>query len=146
VIACTDVTQAAEVIGRPAIVRASASFQTLVASLDTLIVRPKGDVLGHAFLYCLARTEAFVAHTYAQTTGTTVLHLAKDAVPSFQFAYPSRQILEIFERCAWKLLERAPASELEADSVLALRDALLPKLVSGELRVQNAERLVERAL
>src|SRR5207253_1678655 len=33
VIACTDVTQAAEVIGRPAIVRGTAGYRTLVASL-----------------------------------------------------------------------------------------------------------------
>ena len=146
VIACTDVTQAAEVIGRPAIVRASPSFRTLVASLDTLIVRPKSDGVGHAFLYCLARTEAFIAHTYAQTIGTTVLHLARDAVPSFLFACPPRKVVEVFDLLARSLLARIQASDREGDSLAELRDALLPKLLSGELRVPNAERLLERTL
>lgn len=146
VIACTDVTQAADVIGRPAIVRASRAFQTLVASLDTLIVRPKRDGIGHPFLYCLTRTEAFVAHTYAHTTGTTVLHLARDAVPSFEFACAPNAIVDVFDQLARKLFGRIYASELEADSLASLRDALLPRLVSGELRFRDAERFVERVL
>ena len=81
VIACTDVTQAAEVIGRPAIVRGTGGYRRLVASLDTLIVRPLDSRISRAFLYFLGGTEAFVTHTYAHTTGTTVLHLAKRPYP-----------------------------------------------------------------
>ena len=143
VIACTDVTQAAEVIGRPAIVRAASSFRTLVASLDTMIVRPMNDIPGRAFIYCLACTDDFVAHTYAHTTGTTVLHLAKDAVPSFQFACPPRLLGERFDQFAGPLLERIQSSELAEDPLAALRDILLPKLISGETRVGDAERVVE---
>ena len=143
VIACTDVTQAAEVIGRPAIVRAASSFRTLVASLDTMIVRPMNDIPGRAFIYCLACTDDFVAHTYAHTTGTTVLHLAKDAVPSFQFACPPRLLGERFDQFAGPLLERIQSSELAEDPLAALRDILLPKLISGEIRVGDAERALE---
>ena len=143
VIACTDVTQAAEVIGRPAIVRAASSFRTLVASLDTMIVRPMNDIPGRAFIYCLACTDDFVAHTYAHTTGTTVLHLAKDAVPSFQFACPPRLLGERFDQFAGPLLERIQSSELAEDPLAALRDILLPKLISGEIRVGDAEMALE---
>ena len=60
VIACTDVTQAAEVVGRPAIVQPNAQFETLVASLDTLIIRPyNASVEMVPFLYCLGRTPSF---------------------------------------------------------------------------------------
>src|SRR5260370_34067180 len=88
VIDCTDVTQAAEVIGRPAMVRQSTRYQSLVASLDTLIVRPVLNQMTVAFLYFLCGTDTFTEHTYAHTTGTTVLHLAKEAVPSFRLALP----------------------------------------------------------
>jgi len=97
VIACTDVTQTAEVIGRPAIVRASLQFETLVASLDTMIVRPSNRRLTKAFLYYLMGTEAFTAHTYAHTTGTTVLHLAKEAIPSFRFVVPPDSLIDKFD-------------------------------------------------
>jgi type I restriction enzyme S subunit len=138
VIACTDVTQAAEVIGRPAMIRGMSGYQTLVASLDTLIVRPRHSSVTRAFLYFLGGTEAFVAHTYAHTTGTTVLHLAKEAVPSFTFARPSTQLVKHFDALAAPALSRIQALEEESNTLAALRDALLPKLISGELRLSGA--------
>ena len=72
IVACTDVTQLAEVVGRSAIVEPTSSFQTLVASLDVLIVRPKNASAGRAFLYYLTKTPSFVTHAVARTTGTTV--------------------------------------------------------------------------
>jgi type I restriction enzyme S subunit len=145
VIACTDVTQAAEVIGRPAIVRGTGVYRRLVASLDTLIVRPRGSSMTRSFLYFLAGTEAFVAHTFAHTTGTTVLHLAKEAVPSFMFARPSTELVKQFDALAGLVLDRIQALEEESVTLAALRDALLPKLISGELRVRDAEKVVARA-
>jgi len=142
VIACTDVTQAAEVIGRTAVVRGTAGYRTLVASLDTLIVRPRHPSMTRAFLYFLGRTEVFVAHTYAHTTGTTVLHLAKEAVPSFKFALPPVRLVEAFDSVASQALNRIQAVEEESGTLAALRDALLPKLISGELRANVVDRVV----
>jgi type I restriction enzyme, S subunit len=142
VIACTDVTQAAEVIGRAAVVRGTAGYRILVASLDTLIVRPRHPSVTRAFLYFLGGTEAFVAHTYAHTTGTTVLHLAKEAVPSFKVALPSSSLIEAFDSIASLALNRMQAVEEESGTLATLRDTLLPKLISGEMRVKDAERFM----
>ena len=138
VIACTDVTQAAEVIGRPAVVRRTAGYRTLVASLDTLIVRPRRPGTTRAFLYFMGRTEAFVAHTRAYSTGTTVLHLAKGAVPSFVFAVPPIPLIEAFDRIGNLALTRIQTGEEESGSLAVVRDTLLPKLISGELSVDRA--------
>jgi type I restriction enzyme S subunit len=82
VVAFTDVTQAADVIGKPALVRSDERFETLVASLDVGIVRPKSKHVSIPFLYCLFLTAEFQAHTYSHATGTTVLHLGSTAIPS----------------------------------------------------------------
>jgi type I restriction enzyme S subunit len=144
VIACTDVTQAAEVIGRPAIVRGNGAYSRLVASLDTLIVRPRDSGMTRSFLYFLGGTEAFVAHTFAHTTGTTVLHLAKEAVPSFRFPRPSSQLVEQFDALARPALERIQALEEESGTIAALRDTLLPDLISGKLRLEDSNTSMER--
>ena len=135
IVACTDVTQAAEVVGRSAVVGETSSFRTLVASLDVLIVRPKNAAPGRAFVYYVTGTENFVAHALARTTGTTVLHLSKDAVASFRFALPPRPLMERFEHCADSLRGRIQANASAVGLLADLRDTLLPKLVSGELRV-----------
>ncbi len=143
VIACTDVTQAAEVIGRPAIVRGTTRFRKLVASLDTSIIRPCNLDITRAFLYFMARTDAFIAHTFAHTTGTTVLHLAKEALSSFRFARPASQLVESFDALAAPALEHIQALEYESESLAQLRDTLLPKLISGELRIKDAEAFLK---
>jgi type I restriction enzyme, S subunit len=144
VIACTDVTQAAEVIGRAAVVRAHDLYLILVASLDVLIVRPTSPHISSAFLYYLGNTGAFVSHTYAHTTGTTVLHLSKDAVPSFRFTRPPRELREAFDAFAAPTLQRVESLEAESRALAAARDALLPKLISGDLRMPDAETFLER--
>jgi type I restriction enzyme, S subunit len=146
VIACTDVTQAAEVVGRPAIVRKSTRYSRLVASLDALIVRPKDVRVTYAFLYFLCGTSTFIEHTYAHTTGTTVLHLAKEAVPSFRLPSPREDLVRAFNLSAAPMLTRIQAAELENETLAALRDTLLPKLISGEVRVPDAERMIGHAV
>lgn len=141
VIACTDVTQAAEVIGRPAIVRGTGGYRTLVASLDVLILRPRTPEVTRAFLYFLGGTGAFVEHTYAHTTGTTVLHLSKDAVPTFAFALPVAELVNQFDALASPMLDRIQTLDEESNTLGVLRDTLLPKLISGYLRLSSMENV-----
>ena len=132
VLACTDVTQAAEVVGRPAIVQPAPEYRRLVASLDTLIVRPREEVeMPRAFLYLLLGTPAFTAHALAHTSGTTVLHLAKAAVPNFQFALPPADLLEAFARQAQPALDRASHTHDEIPSLAAQRDRLIATLLTA---------------
>jgi len=55
--------------------------------------------------------------------------------------------VEAFENRVGPALERIRAGLRESRTLAALRDTLLPKLISGELRVKDAERfLKERGL
>ena len=137
VIACTDVTQAADVIGRPAIVQSSNAYKSLVASLDTLIVRPNSKNITRSFLYYLTKSSVFTSHTNAYSTGTTVLHLAKEAIPLFQFPLPPPQLIDTFDKLAKSAIELIRINNLESESLVSTRNCLLPKLVSGEVRVQE---------
>ena len=140
IIAATDVTQAAEVIGRPALVGYDPSFQTLVASLDVLIIRPTTNAMySQAFLYFLTGTSGFSEHMYAHTTGTTVLHLSKGAVPTFKFALPPQQLVECFDHFADPFIKQIQLGTSELEALSSMRDTLLPKLMSGELRVKQME-------
>jgi type I restriction enzyme S subunit len=88
VIALTDVTQAAELVGRPAKVPRSLGFKTLVASVDAGIVRPVSDQIDSQFLYYLLLSPQLKDWTYAHTTGTTVLHLNPNAIKAFAASIP----------------------------------------------------------
>ena len=135
VVACTDVTQAAEVVGRPAIVPASPFYRTLVASLDVLIIRPTIKYMA-TFLYLLMRDGRFTSYTYAHTTGTTVLHLSKGAIPSFKFLRPPPSLLQFFGTITETTFSRALMIQQEIFHLTTQRNVLLPKLISGDVWVK----------
>ncbi len=143
VVAMTDVTQNADVIGRPAIVMPDARHGVLVASLDTSIVRPTSANVSTPFFYGLFRTEVFRAHTYAHSSGTTVLHLAKNAIPSFQFACPTVPVQQTFLFLVDPLRARQMTIHRQNRRLASLRDTLLPKLLSGEIELPVAESVAE---
>jgi type I restriction enzyme S subunit len=143
VVAYTDVTQAAEVIGKPAIVRSDANFGTLVASLDVGIVRPTSKRVPIPFLYCLFLTKQFQAHTYAHATGTTVLHLSSKAVPNYESCIPPQPIAEAFAELTNPLFQVVDQNEQQSRTLATLRDTLLPKLLSGELSTTAATAIIE---
>lgn len=146
IIAYTDVTQAAELIGKPAIVVSVENHTTLVASLDVGIVRPDPALISRQFLYGLFRTESFQSHTYSHTSGTTVLHLAKDGVGSFDFSCPPIELVNAFSEVAESLAERRQTNIDQMRTLATLRDTLLPRLISGQLRLPEAEAQLESVL
>ncbi len=137
VVSYTDVTQAAELIGRPAIVSTTPDFKQLVISQDVSVVRPKNGI-PISYLYRLMMEESFRAHTYAHSTGTTVLHLSSTALPSFKFIKPKTELLAAFDKTAANLLRLADENQQQSRLLSATRDALLPKLLSGAIVPQNA--------
>ena len=143
VVSYTDVTQDAEVVGKPAIVRGDEKYQTLVASLDLGIIRPLELTLSVWFLYCLFRERHFQSHIYGYADGTTVLHLSKDGVPSYQFALPPEKIRCLFDSIVKPLFAKIESNENESRTLAQIRDTLLPKLLSGEVRVDDAAEISE---
>ncbi|MDE0314511.1 MAG: restriction endonuclease subunit S [Candidatus Poribacteria bacterium] len=139
VVSYTDVTQEAEVVGKPAIVRGDEGYQTLVASLDLGIIRPLESTVSILFLYCLFRERRFQSHIYGYANGTTVLHLSKDGIPSYQFAFPPEKIRCLFDSIAEPIFAKIESNENESRTLAQTRDTLLPKLLSGEVQVKQIE-------
>lgn len=144
VIAYTDVTQAADLIGKPAMVIDDIRYKHLVISLDVAVVRPEIDSQKY-YLYGLAQTEAFQSHNYSHSTGTTVLHLSKNAVPDYYLCLPSENLLHGFTKIVEPLFTSVNNNIGEIRNFEKLRDTLLPKLMSGELRIADAAAMVEEA-
>ncbi len=141
VVAFTDITQQAEVIGKPALVRGHPDYDSLIASLDLGIVRPMIVGMNIPYLYELLSTDGFQAHVLSYVNGSTVLHLNNRGIPSYRYPLPTPAVLAKFEALAQPLFDRISANEAESRTLAELRDTLLPKLISGEIRVSEAEAL-----
>ena len=143
VMAYTDLTQDAEILGKPAIVRGGEKYQTLVPSHHLRIIRPLESTVSVQFLYCLFRERHFQSHIYGYANGTTVLGLSKDGVPRYQFALPPEKIRCLFDSVAEPLFAKIESNENESRSLAQTRDTLLPKLLSGEVRVNDADEILK---
>lgn len=143
IVAHTDVTQQADLIGRSAVVTRSPLYSRLVASLDVGIVRPKTDELTSIFLSALLGGDRYVSHIKGYTSGTTVLHLSKDGLPGFKFACPSPGLVKAYSDLAFAMFQRQATNIAIQESLAELRDTLLPRLISGKLRLPDAEESIE---
>lgn len=71
------------------------------------------------------------------SVGTTVIHLGKADIDTFNTVIPSTIILLIFEELSNSIFNTIVINSLENQQLTNLRDTLLPKLISGELEVNQ---------
>ena len=98
-----------------------------------------GFVLGHV------SSDAFVEHTNAGSTGTKMPRTSWDEMARYAVVLPPPALAEAFTKQIQPAIERIIASIHESRTLAALRDTLLPKLISGEVRVGDVERFVGAA-
>ena len=137
VVAHTDITQDAEVIGNPVLVVNDARYEHMVISMDLVKVKSKYEWLSNEFLYRMMRTREFKEHCLGYSNGSTVLHLSKQATPSFEFFMPPKEKIQSYTEFTKDLFGKKFKNIEQILTLEKLRDNLLPKLMSGEIRIQN---------
>lgn len=78
--------------------------------------------------------------------GSTTLNMNTGVFSRVSVLKPSDAILDMFQTRSSALLERIKLSSTENESLAALRDTLLPKLISGELCLDDVEAAVEQEI
>lgn len=80
-------------------------------------------------------------------TGTSGRQRAQgDSVATFKLAsLPDENLWHAFEKLVSPTFESIKSNAKASETLSALRDTLLPKLISGELRIAEAERFLARA-
>ena len=79
-------------------------------------------------------------------TGAVQAKVSQGNLKRVPFVLPTREVCERFTQRAAHLFARLRCNTEESRTLAALRDALLPKLISGEVRVPEAEEAVEAVL
>ena len=136
-VAHTDITQDAAVVGNPILIIGKEEYKTLVISMDLVKVETTKNWISKEFLYFLMKTRLFKQHCLGYANGSTVLHLSKKAIPSFEFFLPPKDIIEKFTEQASNLLNKKNTNISKIRTLEKMRDTLLPKLMSGKIRVKN---------
>jgi type I restriction enzyme S subunit len=120
--------------------------ESAICSTEFLVFRPNAP-FERCVLYCLLRSPNFREAVNSMVTGTSNSHQRARAGGILQvlIAFPPAGLAERFEDFAGPILNRALGNRRQSQTLAEMRDALLPKLISGELRVREADRVVAEA-
>ncbi len=111
-------------------------------STEYIVLRPKPP-LPDEFAYCLARSNEFRDFAIQKMTGSSGRQrVPAESLSHFRVAVAPKSVAECFGQLIKPLFARSSAASKECHTLTALRDTLLPKLFSGELRVKNVERFI----
>ena len=130
-IACTDMTQGADIIGRP--ILASDEYDQYTFSTDLALITPKGKF--KMYLYYTLRTPFYHKYIRPFASGTTVKHLNLIGVENYGLPVPPIEIQSKFEDLITPIKEKQSKNLNEINALTKQRDELLPLLMNGQASV-----------
>lgn len=133
-LACTDLTRLAEIIGCP--IKVPHGLGCPAFSMDLARLDVSSDKIDDWYLYMTLRTDAYHEFIKQFASGTNVLHLNLDGLKWFQIPVPIRSIQDRFGELAETLWSRGDEAMRESQQLASLRNCLLPMLINGQATIE----------
>ena len=96
----------------------------------------------YLLFWCQQNMEVIKNHA----NGSTFMEISKKAFRPLPAIIPDESVISAFTNLAEPLFARLVANEQQAQTLAQLRDTLLPKLISGQLRLPEAQVLLAEEL
>jgi type I restriction enzyme S subunit len=116
-----------------------------VCSSDILVLLPTGPIW-FGILLGLLTYDPFIRFVSGASTGTRMPRADWQVMKSYTVALPPRERALEFNSLVASVVDRIHLNIAQSRTLASLRDTLLPKLISGEIRVPEAEQVVEDAV
>ena len=132
-------------VGRISIIRETDPHGIISQAL--LILRPNLEMISLEYLISFLSSPLGYESMTTVSTGSVQVNLAKRAIiEKIRIPIPSLSVLNLFSETLRSFLSGVEANEIQIEALTKLRDTLLPKLISGKLRIPQAEKMVEEAV
>lgn len=118
-----------------------------ICSTEFMVLLPQTREL-REFIYCAVSAEPFRDLLKSMVTGTSKSHqrVQPSAVMTIDCMLADRKLPPRFGSVVSSFFSRMEKNMIENQNLAQLRDLLLPKLMSGEIRIRDAEKMVADAL
>ena len=132
IITMTDLSKEGDTLGYPAFVPKHGSNiflhnQRLGKVIDSQIVL--------FFLFFLLCRRDYRSHILGTASGSTVRHTSPSRILEYEFTVPNKELLDRFSLIASNLISKNFANYKQIETLYQTRDVLLPKLMSGQIRI-----------
>ncbi len=112
-----------------------------VCSTDILVIVPK-EQRWFGIVLCYVFSDEFVKYTDTTSSGTKMPRTNWDDMVRYKIVLPPEDVVKIFNRRIKPFVERIIMNILESRTLASIRDTLLPRLLSGEIRIRDAESFI----
>jgi len=109
-----------------------------VCSTDILVIDATSSAW-HSLCLCLFSSKALVDHATQLSNGAKMPRTNWHDLANYQITIPPVRIAQAFDDIVSSLLDRTIANVHQAKELIEVRDALLPKLMSGTLHIPTVE-------
>ena len=96
-VACTDLTQQADIIGNAVLLLGKAEYEKVIISMDLVKIIPKENIDKYV-IFSILNSREFKNFALGYKSGTTVLHLNKKCFDDFIIRIPANDKLDIFSK------------------------------------------------
>jgi type I restriction enzyme S subunit len=117
----------------------------LTGSTGFAMLRPVSAIY-REFVYLAVTSSGNIERLAHLADGGAYPAVRPEVVAASRCAQADKRVIDAFHWITAPLIDRMCANENESKDLAAIRDLLLPKLISGEIRVRNDEKLAEVAL
>ncbi|WP_409161669.1 restriction endonuclease subunit S [Pectobacterium sp. B2J-2] len=142
IVANTEQGHEYRLIGYPAIIPTTKSELSIYTHHLFKININDDSYLTNAFMYYLLCSKDMHEQVVAATNGSTVNQLSADGLQRPEFKLPLEYKVKEFTTQIASFWKKISINNLQIKNIESLRDTLLPKLMSGEVRVQYAEEAI----
>ena len=116
--------------------------ETAFGSTEFIVMRGTTKV-HYSYVACLARENNFRSHAIQNMVGSSGRQRVQNSCfDSFYIAIPTPSVMSLFAGKVSSYFDKMYSCNVENKSLTALRDTLLPKLISGELSLEDLPDLV----
>lgn len=136
IVANTEQGHEHRLIGFPATIPSYFSGESIFTHHIFKVSLLEDTYLSNPFVYYLLCSSAVREQITGATNGSTVNQLAADGLQRPKFKLPPKNLVESFTDQATSFWEKRDLNQQQIWSLEKIRDTLLPKLMSGEVRVQ----------
>ena len=116
-----------------------------VCSTDILVCRPTKPCF-YGFAAMQLFSESLITYADRLSNGAKMPRVNWKDLAAYPLIIPSADVADVFTATIQPLLNRMAANVHQAQTLSTLRDTLLPRLISGQLRLPEAQAATEAAL
>ncbi|HLH32131.1 MAG TPA: restriction endonuclease subunit S [Terriglobia bacterium] len=134
-------------LGQIGIIPSPSRYPRYVVSQSQMLlsVNPEIATARYVFEYLRSPSGQHALLVNTSQTGVPAIARPTTSLKMMPLLLPPLDVLKAFDRFAASLAERIVLATEQSRTLAAIRDALLPRLISGELRLKNVERYVKGA-